>query len=137
MPDPVTLLAGVITAALIVYALTGGSLTAMRLLSVALGAGVVALAYVVGRAVFGRVAPALADFLTAYPRLKMELTITDRLIDLAEEGYDMAIRVTADPPLTPMARKLAPVRRNLCGTPAYFEKSACRSSPPIWCITTA
>ncbi len=43
-----------------VYALTGGSLTAMRLLSVALGAGVVALAYVVGRAVFGRVAPALA-----------------------------------------------------------------------------
>ena len=43
-----------------VYALTGGSLTAMRLLSVVLGAGVVALAYVVGRAVFGRVAPALA-----------------------------------------------------------------------------
>jgi 4-amino-4-deoxy-L-arabinose transferase-like glycosyltransferase len=43
-----------------VYALSGGSLTAMRLLSVALGAGVVALAYVVGRAVFGRVAPALA-----------------------------------------------------------------------------
>ncbi len=43
-----------------VYALTGGSLTAMRLLSVALGAGVVALAYIVGRAVFGRVAPALA-----------------------------------------------------------------------------
>ena len=43
-----------------VYRLTGGSLTAMRLLSVALGAGVVALAYVVGRAVFGRVAPALA-----------------------------------------------------------------------------
>ena len=82
-------------------------------------------------------APTLTDFLTAYPRLKMELTITDRLIDLAEEGYDMAIRVTADPPLTPMARKLAPVRRNLCGTPAYFEKSACRSSPPIWCITTA
>ena len=43
-----------------IYALTGGSLTAMRLLSVALGAGVVALAYVVGRAVFGRVASALA-----------------------------------------------------------------------------
>ena len=43
-----------------VYALSGGSLTAMRLLSVALGVGVVALAYVVGRAVFGRVAPALA-----------------------------------------------------------------------------
>ena len=68
------------------------------------------------------VAPTLTDFLTAYPRLKMELTITDRLIDLAEEGYDMAIRVTAEPPLTLVARKLAPVRCKLCGTPAYFEK---------------
>ncbi len=67
-------------------------------------------------------APTLTDFLTAYPRLKMELTITDRLIDLAEEGYDMAIRVTAQPPLTLVARKLAPVRCKLCGTPAYFEK---------------
>jgi len=43
-----------------IYALSGGSLTAMRLLSVALGAGVVALAYAVGKAVLGRVAPALA-----------------------------------------------------------------------------
>ena len=43
------------------YRLSGGALTAMRLLSVALGAGVVALAYVVGRATFGgRVPPALA-----------------------------------------------------------------------------
>ena len=43
-----------------IYSFSGGSLTAMRLLSVLLGAGVVALAYVVGRAVFGRSAPALA-----------------------------------------------------------------------------
>jgi len=75
------------------------------------------------------VAPALADFLTAYPRLKMELSITDRLIDLAEEGYDMAIRVTAEPPLLLVARKLAPVRRKLCGTPAYFEKHGLPLTP--------
>jgi len=43
-----------------VYVLSNGALTAMRLLSVALGAGVVALAWVAGRAVFGRAAPALA-----------------------------------------------------------------------------
>lgn len=75
------------------------------------------------------VAPALADFLTAHPELKMELTITDRLIDLAEEGYDMAIRVTAEPPLPLVARKLAPVRRKLCGTPAYFEKHGLPLTP--------
>ncbi|WIM05795.1 MAG: LysR family transcriptional regulator [Candidatus Nitricoxidivorans perseverans] len=75
------------------------------------------------------VAPALADFLTAYPSLKMELSITDRLIDLAEEGYDMTIRVTAEPPLLLVARKLAPVRRKLCGTPAYFEKHGLPLTP--------
>jgi DNA-binding transcriptional LysR family regulator len=75
------------------------------------------------------VAPALADFLTAHPELNMELTITDRLIDLAEEGYDMAIRVTAEPPLPLVARKLAPVRRKLCGTPAYFEKHGLPITP--------
>lgn len=75
------------------------------------------------------VAPALADFLTAHPNLKMELTITDREIDLAEEGYDMAIRVTAEPPLPLVARKLAPVRRRVCGTPAYFEKHGLPLTP--------
>lgn len=73
------------------------------------------------------VAPALADFLAAHPDLKMELTITDRMIDLAEEGYDMAICVTAEPPLPLVARKLAPVRRKLCGTPGYFARHA----PPL------
>lgn len=75
------------------------------------------------------VAPALADFLTAHPDLKMELTITDRLIDLAEDGYDMAIRVTAEPPLPLVARKLAPVRRRVCGTPAYFAKHGLPLTP--------
>ena len=69
------------------------------------------------------VAPALADFLAAHPKLSMELTITDRPIDLAGEGYDMEIRVTAEPPLTVVARKLAPVKRKLCGTQSYFEKN--------------
>jgi DNA-binding transcriptional LysR family regulator len=75
------------------------------------------------------VAPALADFLTMHPDLKMELTITDRLVDLAEEGYDMAIRVTGEPPLPLVARKLAPVRRKLCGTPDYFRRRGLPLTP--------
>lgn len=75
------------------------------------------------------VAPALADFLAAHPDLKMELTITDRLIDLAAEGYDMAIRVTAEPPLQLVARKIAPVRRTLCGTPEYFARRGLPLTP--------
>lgn len=75
------------------------------------------------------VAPALADFLAAHPELTMELTITDRLVDLAEEGYDMAIRVTSEPPLQLVARKLAPVRRKLCGTPEYFARRGVPQTP--------
>lgn len=75
------------------------------------------------------VAPALADFLATYPELTMELTITDRLVDLAEEGYDMAIRVTGEPPLSLVARKLAPVRRKLCGTPEYFARRGVPLNP--------
>lgn len=75
------------------------------------------------------VAPALADFLAAHPELTMELTITDRLVDLAEEGYDMAIRVTNEPPLPLVARKLAPVRRKLCGTPEYFARRGVPQTP--------
>ena len=75
------------------------------------------------------VAPALADFLSAHPELRMELTITDRLVDLAEEGYDLSIRVTAEPPLTLVARKLAPVRRQLCATPGYFKRHGLPRTP--------
>ncbi len=75
------------------------------------------------------VAPALAEFLSANPYLAMELSITDRLVDLAEEGYDLSIRVTGEPPLSLVARKLAPVRRKLCATPDYFARRGIPLTP--------
>ena len=75
------------------------------------------------------VAPALADFLSAHPDLAIELSITDRLVELAEEGYDVSIRVTGEPPLALVARKLAPVRRTLCATPEYFERRGIPLTP--------
>lgn len=68
------------------------------------------------------VAPALADFLGRYPELDIDMTITDRAIDMAEEGCDVAVRVARDLPPNLVARRLAPVRRKLCATPAYFGK---------------
>lgn len=68
------------------------------------------------------IAPALAEFLPRYPNLKIDLTITDRWVDLAEERYDLSIRVMNDPPGNWVARKLAPVRRRVCATPAYFAR---------------
>ena len=75
------------------------------------------------------VAPALAEFLPRYPELAVDLTITDRWIDLAEEAYDVVIRVTHNPPLHWVARKLAPVRRVLCATPEYFRERGVPRTP--------
>lgn len=75
------------------------------------------------------VAPALAEFLARYPELSLDMTITDRLVDLAEEGYDVVVRVTGDPPEPLVARRLAPVRRKLCATPAYFGRRGVPRTP--------
>ena len=68
------------------------------------------------------IAPAISDFMQRYPELTIDMTITDRRIDLTEEGYDVTISVTRDLPLGLVAKKLAPIKRKICGTPGYFQK---------------
>lgn len=75
------------------------------------------------------VAPALAEFLPLHPELKIDLSITDRWVNLAEEGYDLAIHVTSDPQPNLVARPLAPIRRKLCATPDYFQRRGVPQSP--------
>ncbi|WP_027457049.1 LysR family transcriptional regulator [Dechloromonas agitata] len=75
------------------------------------------------------VAPALARFLPLHPELTIDLSITDRWVNLAEEGFDLAIHVTGDPQLNLVARPLAPVRRKLCATPEYFRRHGIPQSP--------
>ena len=80
---------------------------------------------------FGRlhIATALPDFLARYPELKIDMATTDRFVDLAEEGYDLAIRIADQPAPTLVARKLAPVNRKLVATPEYFERHGVPQSP--------
>ena len=75
------------------------------------------------------IAPAVGDFLRRYPELDIDMTITDKIVDLAEEGYDVAISVMSDLPQALVARKLAPIRRRLCATPAYFQEFGIPQSP--------
>lgn len=75
------------------------------------------------------VAPALARFLPLHPELTIDLSITDRWVNLAEEGFDLAIHVTGDPQPNLVARPLAPVRRKLCATPEYFRRHGIPQSP--------
>ena len=80
---------------------------------------------------FGRlhVAPAVADYLSRYPRLKLDMSITDRMVDLVSEGYDVAIRIRREPSLHVVARELAPVRRVVCATPEYFHRRGLPIAP--------
>lgn len=68
------------------------------------------------------VATALPDFMAQYPDLSVDMTISDRLVDLVEEGYDLALRITPEPGQNLVARRLAPIRRKICGSPAYLAR---------------
>lgn len=73
---------------------------------------------------FGRLhmAPAIAAFLTRYPDMKIDMATTDRFVDLADEGYDVVVRITDQAAPNLVARKLAPVNRKLVATPEYFAR---------------
>lgn len=75
------------------------------------------------------VAPALPDFMAQYPDLAVDMTISDRLVDLVEEGYDLALRITPAPGENLVARLLAPIRRKICASPAYLARQGVPQTP--------
>ncbi|HYC46400.1 MAG TPA: LysR family transcriptional regulator [Burkholderiales bacterium] len=80
---------------------------------------------------FGRlhIATALPEFLARHPEVKIGMATTDRFVDLAEEGYDLAIRIVDQPAPTLVARRLAPVKRKLVATPDYFARHGTPETP--------
>ena len=68
------------------------------------------------------VAPAIPDFLRQAPDLRVELTFNDRVVDLIEEGHDLAVRIAALPDSSLVARRLAPNRMVVCGAPDYLAR---------------
>jgi DNA-binding transcriptional LysR family regulator len=74
--------------------------------------------------VFGtrQIAPLLADFTERYPNVTIELGLNDRLVDLAEEGWDLAIRIGKLRDSSMVARRLAPSRMVVCAAPSYLAR---------------
>jgi DNA-binding transcriptional LysR family regulator len=67
-------------------------------------------------------APALADFLRRYPELRVDIGLADRIVDLLEEGWDLAVRVGAMPDSSLIARRLADNHMVICAAPAYWRR---------------
>jgi DNA-binding transcriptional LysR family regulator len=72
--------------------------------------------------------PALADFLARYPEIDIELSITDRLVDLIEEQADIAVRSGHIPEGPLIQRKVADLQRVICAAPSYLKR---RGTPRV------
>ncbi|MFJ2988971.1 LysR family transcriptional regulator [Collimonas sp. NPDC087041] len=69
-----------------------------------------------------KLAPAMKEYLERYPDVHVELSLSDRIVDLADGGFDAAIRVGTLPDSNLIARPLAPSKRIVCAAPAYLSK---------------
>ena len=75
------------------------------------------------------IAPALAEFRQRYPRLELEFDLSNRVIDFAEEGYDMALRVSRQPVQGLMSRVLAPLNIVMVASPEYVRAQGLPKHP--------
>ena len=71
----------------------------------------------------------IAQFSKEHARVRFDLDLNDRRIDLVEEGIDVAVRIGRLPDSSLVARKLFEVQTVICGSPTYFEKHGTPQSP--------
>jgi len=64
----------------------------------------------------------LAKYQNTYPKMKINLTLHDRQVDLVEEGYDLALRIATLKDSSLVARRLAPCHLVMCASPDYLKK---------------
>lgn len=74
-------------------------------------------------------APVIDEFLALCPEVAVDLTIGERMVDLVEEGFDLAVRPLPPPDSSLIIRRLTPWRHVLCGTPAYLERHGTPERP--------
>jgi DNA-binding transcriptional LysR family regulator len=75
------------------------------------------------------IAPALPDFLSRYPELKVDMRLDDRKVDVIEEGFDLAVRIAELPDSTLVARRIGPCRHLVCATPEYLARRGTPRTP--------
>ncbi len=69
-----------------------------------------------------RLMPALTDYLALYPLVSVEVSLDNRVFDLVEEGYQLALRIGAIADASLVARPLQPYRMLMAAAPAYLAR---------------
>lgn len=67
-------------------------------------------------------APLWGEFKALHPKVSLDVTLADRLVDLVEEGYDVAIRIAKLENSSLVSKRLATTRIVLCASPQYLAK---------------
>ena len=67
-------------------------------------------------------APLWSDFMAQNPKITLDVTLSDRVVDLVKEGYDLAVRIGNLHSSSLISRKLATTRMMLCASPGYLAK---------------
>jgi len=75
----------------------------------------------VGTHIVRFVAPVVAEFMKLHPDLTVELTMGERMVDLVEEGFDLAVRATVPADSSLVVRQLAAWRHVPCASPDYLS----------------
>ncbi len=78
---------------------------------------------------FLHLAAAIPAFHARYPEITVEAAMNDRFVDLVEEGYDLAVRITRLPSSTLVSRKLSSTRMILCASPQYLARAGVPAHP--------
>jgi DNA-binding transcriptional LysR family regulator len=75
------------------------------------------------------IAPVIAEFVALYPEASVSIVATGRMVDLVEEGFDLAIRITPIPSSSLIIRRLASYSFVVCGAPDYFASRGMPERP--------
>ena len=74
-------------------------------------------------------APLWPRFARLYPKLSLDIDLSDRVVDLVEEGYDLAVRITNLPNSQLVSRRLATTRMVCCASPQYLAEHGTPRQP--------
>jgi DNA-binding transcriptional LysR family regulator len=74
-------------------------------------------------------APLWPAFLARHPKLSIDITLSDRVADLVEEGFDIAVRIGQLTAFSLISRKLASTRMVLCASPEYLQRRGAPARP--------
>ncbi len=90
---------------------------------------------ITGPVLFGRmfVTPVLGDFLDRYPMVRARTLFIDRVVNLMDDGLDVAIRIGDLPDSSLIAVRVGMVRRVMCASPEYIEKHGLPLRPEDLC----